>query len=88
MTSPSTSGHAKKQVVYPRWFTALHALTNRWKLRDSGLIGAAVLAWISFMPSLLPRVWYFQGLITGIALFTGYVLAIVIRSIHLRDIAP
>lgn len=88
MTPPATSGHAKKQVVYPRWFAALHALTIRWKLRDSGLIGAAVLAWISFMPSLLPRVWYFQGLITGISLFTGYVFAIIIRSIHLRYIAP
>ena len=40
------------------------------------------------MPSLLPRVWYFQGLITGIALITGYAVAIIIRTIHLRFIAP
>ena len=88
MTAPAPSGHSRRQVVYPRWFTALHALTTRWKLRDSGLIGAAIFAWISFMPSLLPRVWYFQGLITGISLFAGYVLAIAIRSIHLRYVAP
>lgn len=37
-----------------------------------GLVGAAIAFCISFLPSLLPRPWLFQGIVTGVSLAIGY----------------
>lgn len=54
-------------------------------LRLAGLVGAVTLFALSMTPSLLPRPWPFQALVSGLAMLLGYGLALlltwVVRSI-------
>lgn len=38
----------------------------------TGLAVALLAAWASLSPTLLPRTWYFQGVVTGLAVVLGY----------------
>lgn len=73
---------------YPRWVEALRSCAHRFRLSTFGLLVAGLVAWTSFMPSLLPRTWYFQGIVTGVSLFVGYGLGVLVRAVHLRWVAP
>ena len=42
----------------------------------AGLFLAAALFLVSTSPSLLPRTWYYQGLVSGICAATGYALGV------------
>ena len=44
----------------------------------SGTLGALLLAWSSFTPSLLPRGWLVQGIIAGITAAIGYGLGVTV----------
>src|SRR3569833_702449 len=55
-----------------RWLTRLPRYT--W----SGTVGALVLGCCSLTPSLLPRGWVVQGLITGITAAIGYGLGVTV----------
>jgi uncharacterized membrane protein len=44
----------------------------------SGTVGALLLGYASFTPSLMPRSWLLQGIIAGISAATGYGLAVVV----------
>ena len=48
----------------------------RWVFRPAlcfgGLVGGLIFFWISLTPSLLPRAWFFQGAVSGIAAAIGY----------------
>ncbi|MDP3969634.1 MAG: alpha/beta-hydrolase family protein [Nocardioides sp.] len=52
-------------------------------LRPSLLALAAALgsAWVSLSPTLLPRAWYFQGLVTGLAMALGYGLGVLLLAV-------
>lgn len=52
----------------PRW----------WHFSPFGLLLASVYVLISISPSLLPRTWYYQGLISGLCAVAGYGLGVVI----------
>lgn len=52
----------------PRW----------WHFSPFGLLLASVYVLISTSPSLLPRTWYYQGLISGLCAIAGYGLGVVI----------
>ncbi|MDJ0491306.1 alpha/beta hydrolase [Rhodococcus qingshengii] len=56
------------------------SLLLRWLARfhPVGLAGALLFYCWSLSPSLLPRVWYLQGVATGISLVTGYGLGVLI----------
>lgn len=61
---------------------------ERWLLSVTGLIVAALAAWVSLMPSLLPRAWYYQGLVTGVSMLLGYGIGVLLRAIWKRVVAP
>lgn len=61
---------------------------DRWRLSVTGLIVAALAAWASLMPSLLPRAWYYQGLVTGVSMLVGYGLGVALRTVWRRFAAP
>ncbi len=56
-----------------------------WRPPFGGLLGALTLFSASLMPSLLPRPWYLQGAVSGVAIALGYGLgsvpAALVRSI-------
>ncbi|HJC28777.1 MAG TPA: alpha/beta hydrolase [Candidatus Dietzia intestinipullorum] len=71
--------------------TALDTLKTwweRWLLSVTGLVVAALAAWVSLMPSLLPRAWYYQGLVTGVSMLLGYGIGVLLRTVWKRFIAP
>jgi uncharacterized membrane protein len=43
-----------------------------WRAPFGGLLGALILLAASLMPSLLPRPWYLQGAVSGVAIAIGY----------------
>ncbi len=49
-----------------------------WHLSRLGLVLGAAYVLISMSPSLLPRTWYYQGLITGLCAAAGYGLGVVL----------
>jgi uncharacterized membrane protein len=54
---------------------------RRWlRLSTSGLYLGAAFFLISWSPSLLPRTWYYQGIISGICAATGYLLGVVVGA--------
>lgn len=64
-TTPPTSGGR----TWPaRW----------WHLSGSGTIFAATYFLISTSPSLLPRTWYYQGVVSGLVAAAGYGLGVVL----------
>ena len=48
----------------------------RWIVRPptafGGAVGALVFFWLSLLPSLLPRAWLFQGVVSGLTAVIGY----------------
>lgn len=75
--------------VVPLWRYAAETLLN---LRLFGVILASVFFWQSLEPSLLPRTWMVQGLVSGICAVTGYFLAYLIERglwhLHVRPDIP
>jgi len=63
---PSTSSSARAWPA--RW----------WHLSRAGLFFAAAYFLISTSPSLLPRTWYYQGVISGLSTAAGYGLGVVL----------
>jgi uncharacterized membrane protein len=48
----------------------------QWRPVFLGLVGAVLFFWMSLLPSLLPRPWWLQGVISGIAMAVGYGLGV------------
>lgn len=71
-----------------RALTLARTCWERWRPSVTGLIVAALAAWVSLMPSLLPRAWHYQGLVTGAAMLVGYGLGVAVRTIWQRLVAP
>lgn len=66
----------------------LRSWWDRWLLSVTGLTVAALAAWVSLMPSLLPRAWYYQGLVTGVSMLLGYGIGVLLRTVWKRLVAP
>ncbi|MER7072164.1 alpha/beta-hydrolase family protein [Terrabacter sp. NPDC000476] len=49
-----------------------------WHLSRTGLLFGAAYFLTSMSPSLLPRTWYYQGLISGLCAVAGYALGVVV----------
>lgn len=62
--------------------TSSPTLTTTMLRRPSfgGLVGALIFFWFSLGPSLLPRWWVMQGVITGLTAAIGYLLGIALES--------
>ena len=60
--------------------TTAHLRTGRrwWHVSGTGVFFAAAYVLISISPSLLPRTWYYQGMITGLCAAAGYALGVVL----------
>ncbi|WP_227984580.1 alpha/beta hydrolase [Nocardia spumae] len=68
-----TTLRTRSVVVYRRWLTVLHRIENDIiALNYVGLVSATVFFAWSVTPSLLPRDWLFQGLISGLNAAIGY----------------
>ncbi|HEY9495362.1 MAG TPA: alpha/beta-hydrolase N-terminal domain-containing protein, partial [Intrasporangium sp.] len=52
-----------------------------WHLSGTGLFFAGALFLISMSPSLLPRTWYYQGVISGLSAAAGYGLGVLLAWI-------
>ncbi|MDV3219835.1 alpha/beta hydrolase [Intrasporangium sp.] len=52
-----------------------------WQLSGTGLFFAAGYFLISMSPSLLPRTWYYQGVISGLSAAAGYGLGVLVAWI-------
>ncbi len=59
-------------------------LWNRWHLHPWGLIGATIMFALGLTPSLLPRDWFYQGLVSGLAAGIGYGLGRVTHLVWAR----
>lgn len=71
------------QAAEPTQRAVRRPLRDRLLLHPS-LLGLAVAlgsAWVSLSPTLLPRAWYFQGLVTGIAMALGYGLGVLLVTV-------
>lgn len=68
-------------AVLRRWWI-------RWQASVTGLVVAALLAWVSLMPSLLPRAWNYQGLVTGVSMFVGYGVGVGLSTLWKRVVSP
>ncbi|HEU4426686.1 MAG TPA: alpha/beta-hydrolase family protein [Pilimelia sp.] len=74
-TSPTDAPPAPERPEEPRrgrWWRLLH----RWHYTLVGLIGATTFFCLSVTPSLLPRGFVLQGLVSGIAAAIGYGLGV------------
>lgn len=60
----------------------------RWQPSVTGLVVAALAAWVSLMPSLLPREWQYQGLVTGVSMAVGYGVGVALRTVWHRFVVP
>lgn len=60
----------------------------RWQPSVTGLVVAALAAWVSLMPSLLPREWHYQGIVTGVSMLVGYGVGVAIRTVWRRLVLP
>lgn len=61
MREQTAQGHPR-----PRW----------WHFSSPGLFVGSAFVLISISPSLLPRTWYYQGLVSGICAAAGYALGV------------
>lgn len=52
-----------------------------WRLNYCGAVAALLFLWISLLPSLLPRPWLYQGIISGISMAAGYGFGILISKL-------
>lgn len=68
--------------------TALRVWWIRWQPSVTGLVAAALAAWVSLMPSLLPREWHYQGIVTGVSMLVGYGVGVAVRKLWRRLVAP
>lgn len=68
--------------------STLQVWWDRWRLSVTGLVVAALAAWVSLMPSLLPRAWNYQGLVTGVSMLVGYGVGVALRTLWRRVVAP
>jgi len=70
--------------------------TVGWRWRDRVLLHPSVLglavgllgAWVSLSPTLLPRTWYFQGVVTGLAMTLGYGIGVAAQRVLLAAAQP
>ena len=60
----------------------------RWQPSVTGLVVAALAAWVSLMPSLLPREWHYQGIVTGVSMLVGYGVGVAVRTVWRRLVLP
>ena len=59
---------------------ALREWWERWHLSVTGLVVAGLAAWSSLLPSLVPRGWSYQGIITGLSMLMGYGTGVAVRT--------
>lgn len=63
-------------------------LWRRWHLQSWGLIGATIMFALGLTPSLLPRDWFYQGLVSGLAAGIGYGLGAGLHVVWVRWLHP
>ncbi len=74
-----------------RWRRAEQRVARAWRHLGLDLIGlffAAVFFAFSLTPSLLPRDWLFQGLVSGISMAVGYGLGLLVKWAGQRWVLP
>ena len=71
-----------------RVLDTLRRLWDIWQPSVTGLTVAALAAWVSLMPSLLPRAWHYQGIVTGVSMFVGYGVGVALRTLWRKFVAP
>src|SRR6185369_9176106 len=59
-----------------QWWTGLRRLVARLRLDPTGLIVSVLFVCLSLTPSLLPRTWLAQGVISGLLGSIGYALGV------------
>lgn len=67
-TPANRIGYAGKRLLDGVW--------PGWRLDFVGCVGAVVMLCLSLTPSLLPRPWYLQGLVSGVLTAAGYLLGV------------
>lgn len=62
-------GKHEERPARPRFWTRLH---------EGGVLLGLAFAMLAMTPSLIPRTWLFQGLVSGVTAALGYLLAVVV----------
>lgn len=75
----STTERSAASVVIARHLvSAARAVGSRFELSWAGLFLAAVYFVVAMSPSLLPRTWLYQGIVSGICAAAGYGLGVLV----------
>src|SRR3989344_2264611 len=59
----------------------LKSINKRLKLTFGGVVGGLLFFCLSFTPSLLPRTYMLQAVVTGLSLATGYGLGVFVSYV-------
>lgn len=70
-----------------RWWSFPRARRYLTRFSQAGLTGALIFYCLSLTPSLLPRVWYLQAVMSGVTVIIGYAVGLFIGWL-LRSLIP
>jgi uncharacterized membrane protein len=88
VTTEDTSSAAPPAVRENLFIRAIHLVERFFHPNYVGLIVATIFFGLSLTPSLLPRDWFFQGLVSGINATIGYGLGCLLSWAWRRWVAP
>ena len=78
ISGPPTGSATSVDFVPPDRWTRLRTRIAQARLDFAGLTTAVCFFCLSLTPSLLPRPWYLQGVVSGILTATGYAVGVVV----------
>lgn len=85
-SGPVSAATASSGQVRPRALRAGRWLVDRSQISSTGLFVAAVFFCLSLTPSLLPRTWQVQGLISGFSASMGYAVGVLVAFLWTRSV--
>lgn len=72
---------APKQTKHKRLARIENRAYNYWvRFNYTGLVFGVIFFWLSLLPSLMPRPWLYQGIISGITVAIGYGIGVLISQ--------
>ena len=78
---PPTTFPRRPEDVALSWVSRVQATIRRWGFSVPGVVVGTLFLIMSTAPSLLPRMWYLQGAVSGVSFVIGYTVGVVVRAV-------